>query len=175
LKQKVTAPETKLSLPKQVETDERYEQLQSFLTQNSEKLWSGSSVLVPVAAFSDPVKAVLALARDKDRLSRGIESIERVLDNEAHGIALVDKKTGEKRVQRISRMLVMSNDGVERFYRKVESLLRQHGQRVMALRVSADAKQLGAAVFGPEKAVKLFLVEHKEDVAAILLALADQA
>jgi len=171
MKQKTKAPVTRLALPKQVEADSRYEKLQTVLKQNLEILWSGSSVQVPGTNFSDQLKAVLIAARGKDRLTRGIESIERILDNEANGIALADKKTGEKRVQRISRLLVMSNDGVDRFYRKVEALLREHGERVMALRVAADAKQLGEAVFGPEKAVKLILVEHKEDVAAILLAL----
>lgn len=175
MKKKSTATEAKLLLPKQVEADARHEQLRTFIKQNSEKLWSGSSVLVPASDLSEGLRAALGAARGKDRLTRGIDSIERLLENEANGLALADKKTGEKRVQRISRLLVMSSDGVERFYRKVESLLREHGERVMALRLSVDAKQLGEAVFGPEKAVKLFLVEHKEDVAAILLALADPA
>jgi len=171
LKKKTATAQTKLLFPKQVEADARFEQLQSFLRQNSEKLWPGSNVLVPAAAFSDSIKAALVAARNSDRLSRGLESIERILENEANGLALVDKKTGEKRVQRISRLLIMSNDCVDRFNRKVESLLREHGQRVMALRIAAGAQQLGEAILGPEKAVKLLLVEHKEDVAAVLLAL----
>ncbi len=173
MKKKSTATQTKLLLPKLVEADPRFEKLQTVLKQNSEKLWPGSSVLIPAAAFSDSVKAALVEARNSDRLSRGLESIERILENEANGLALVDKKTGEKRVQRISRLLIISNDCVDRFNRKVEALLREHGQRVMALRIAADAQQLGEEILGPEKAVKLLLVEHKEDVAAILLALVE--
>jgi hypothetical protein len=65
----------------------------------------------------------------------------------------------------------MSNDGAERFYRKVESILREHGQRVMAIRVNADSVVLGETIFGPEKTVKLLLIDHKESVAAVLLAM----
>lgn len=168
-------PDNKLILPKLVESDPRYQKVKSLLNDNTEKLWPGSGVLIPVTAFSLPVKAALKSAQEKDRLSRGADSIERSLGVEARGLALVDKKTGETRTQRISRLLIMSNDGAERFYRKVESLLRQHGNRVMAIRIGADSKQLGEHLFGPEKAVKLLLVENKEDVAAILLALADSA
>lgn len=166
-------PENKLVLPKQVESDPRYQKVHSQLTGNSEKLWPGSNVLVPVAAFSTAVKAALKSTQEQDRLSRGADSIERTLGVEGRGLALVDKKTGKPRVQRISRLLIMSNDGAERLYRKVETLLRKHAGRVMAIRVDADSKQLGEHLFGPEKAVKLVLVENKEDVAAILLALAE--
>lgn len=168
-------PDNTLLLPKQVEADPRYKQLLSLLANNTEKLWSGSDVLIPVAAFSEELKAALLAAKEGDRLARGADGIERSLGVEARGLALVDKKTSEKRVQRISRLLIMSNDGAERFYRKVESILRQHGQRVMAVRIEADSTQLGEYLFGPEKAVKLLLIEHKESVAAVLLALADQS
>jgi len=167
-------PDNTLLLPKQVEADPRYKQLLILLADSAEKLWAGSDVLVPVAAFSDELKAALMSATENDRLARGADGIERSLGVEARGLALVDKKTNEKRVQRISRLLIMSNDGAERFYRKVESILRQHGQRVMAVRIDADSTQLGEYLFGPEKAAKLLLIEHKESVAAVLLAMADQ-
>jgi len=166
--------DNKLLLPKQVEADPRYDKLLKMLTSKTEKLWPGSEVFVPVAAFSGELKAALMEAKENDRLARGVEGIERTLGIEGRGLALVDKKSTEKRVQRISRLLIMSNDGAERFYRKVESILRQHGQRVMAVRVAVDSKELGECLFGPEKAVKLLLIEHKESVAAALLALLGQ-
>ena len=167
-------PDNRLLLPKQIEADPRYQQLLNLLTKKTEKLWPGSDVFIPVAPFSDELKAALMAAKEGDRLSRGVEGIERTLGVEGRGLALVDKKTTEKRVPRISRLLIMSNDGAERFYRKVESILRQHGQRVMAIRIGADSAQLGEYLFGPEKAVKLLLIDHKESVAAVLLALTGQ-
>lgn len=168
-------PDNKLILPKQVELDPRYQEVKSLLNDNTEKLWPGSSVLIPVPAFSLPVKTALKNVQEKKRMPCGADSIERILGVEARGLSLVDKKTGVARVQRISRLLIVSNDGAERLYRKVESILRRHGSRVMAIRLDADSKQLGEHLYGPEKAVKLLLVENKEDVAAILLALADSA
>lgn len=165
-------PDNTLLLPKQVETDPRYKTLLARLTARTEKLWSGSDVLVPVAAFTDDLKTALMSAKENGHISRGVDGIERSLGVEARGLALVDKKTSTKRVQRISRLLIMSNDGAERFYRKVESILRQHGERVMAIRIATDSAQLGGYLFGPEKASKLLLIEHKESVAAVLLALA---
>ncbi|EKD81957.1 MAG: hypothetical protein ACD_39C01550G0002 [uncultured bacterium] len=163
-----------LLLPKQVEADPRYKTLLKLLASRTEKLWPGSEVFIPVAAFSDELKAALMAAKENDRLARGVEGIERTLGIESRGLALVDKRATEKRVQRISRLLIMSSDGAERFYRKVEAILREHGQRVMAVRITADSRQLGEYLFGPEKAVKLLMIEHKESVAAALLALADQ-
>lgn len=160
----------KLKLPRLVEADPRYQQLQQQLVGEVEKLWSGSSLTVPVISFSPALEQILVAAHEKKRLVRGLDSIERVLQNEARGLRMVDQKSGEKRTRRISRLLIMSNDGADRLYRKVETLLREHGDRVLALRITADSQQLGS-VFGPEKLVKLLLVEHKEDVAALLLAL----
>lgn len=167
--------DNKLLLPRQVEADPRYQKLLHALTNKREKLWSGSEVFIPVAEFSAGLKSALLAAKDGDRLARGVDGIERSLGVEGRGLALADKKTGEKRVQRISRLLITSNDGAERFYRKVESLLRQHGERVMAVRIQADSSQLGETLFGPEKTVKLLLIEHKESVAAVLLAMAEGA
>lgn len=165
-------PDNTLLLPKQVEADPRYKTLLKQLITRTEKLWAGSDVFVPVAAFTDELKAALVAAKENGRISRGVDGIERSLGVEARGLALVDKKTATKRIQRISRLLIMSNDGAERFYRKVESMLRQHSERVMAIKVAADSTQLGGYLFGPEKASKLLLIEHKESVAEVLLALA---
>ena len=75
---------------------------------------------------------------------------------------------------RISRLLVLADDGAERFYRRVEALLRRHGPRLMAVRLGIDAEGLGEMLFGPGRAARLLLIEHKTAVGAILLALADQ-
>lgn len=164
-------PNNPLLLPKQVESDPRYQQLLKILSGQTEKLWSGSEVKVATSPFNAAIKEALLAAKEGERLSRGVEGIERSLGVEGRGLAMVDKKSGEKRVQRISRLLIMSNDGAERFYRKVESILREHGQRVMAIRVNADSVVLGETIFGTEKTVKLLLIDHKESVAAVLLAM----
>ena len=87
---------------------------------------------------------------------------------------MADQKSGVPRGQRISRLLILANDGAERFYRQVESLLQRHGPRVMAVRLQADAEQLGGLLYGPGRAARLLMIVHKAAVGAALMALADR-
>jgi hypothetical protein len=75
---------------------------------------------------------------------------------------------------RISRLLLLADDGADRFYRRVESLLRRHGPRVLALRLDLDAAALGGLLFGPGRRARLLLIEHKDAVCRVLLALAGE-
>ena len=72
-----------------------------------------------------------------------------------------------------SRLLVMADDGAERFYRQVERLLLRHGPRVLAVRLEVDADTLGEVVFGPGRRARLLLLDHKEAVSGVLLSMAD--
>lgn len=72
---------------------------------------------------------------------------------------------------RVSRLLVLADDGAERFYRHVETVLRRHGPRVLAVRVEVDAGALGELLFGPGHLVRLLMIEHKKAVCAVLLAM----
>ena len=67
---------------------------------------------------------------------------------------------------------MVTDDGPERFYRNVESLLRRHAPRVLGLRLSANERVLGELLFGPDQVARLLLVEHKDAVSKVLLALA---
>ena len=104
---------------------------------------------------------------------RGLESAAARLANEDRGLGLADRQSGVPRGARISRLLVMADDGAERFYRQVETLLRRHGPRLLALRLDVDAEALGAVIFGPGSRARLLMLDHKEAVSAFLLALAE--
>ncbi len=69
---------------------------------------------------------------------------------------------------------MLSDDGSERFYRNVESLIQRHTPRVLALRLTTDEGTLGELLFGPDQRARLLLVEHKDAVSTVLLALAEQ-
>ena len=85
---------------------------------------------------------------------------------------MADAASGAPRGVRVSRLLLVTNDGADRFYRGVEALLRKHGARVLALRLELSAEALGALVLGPGERARLLLLEHKDAVTAALLALA---
>src|SRR4029453_14968822 len=74
---------------------------------------------------------------------------------------------------RVSRLLIVSDDGSERFSRQVGLVLHQHGRRLLALRLRFDAGHLGAMLFGNGRTAKAVCVSHKAAVASVLLALVE--
>ncbi len=162
---------TPLRLPKAIEADARGAQLLLDLASHTAPLWAGSEVRVAEAAMSDALAAALKSAYSASRVVRGFEGAEKTLAAEERGLRIVDQQSGAPRGVRVSRLLILASDGAERFYRQVESLLRRHGPRVLAIRVAIDADALGALLFGPGRRARLLMLEHKDAVAAVLLSL----
>jgi len=163
-----------LRLPRRVEDEPGAAHLASELASRSQPLWARGELRVPRAEVAPELEAALKSAFSAGQIVRGLADAERALAAEEQGLRLVDQKTGVERGRRVSRLLVLADDGAERFYRSVESLLRRHGPRVLALRLSADEYALGQLLFGPDQVARLLLVEHKDAVSEVLLALAAQ-
>lgn len=161
-----------LRLPRRVEDDPGAAGVADVLAARAQPLWAGGELCVPQVEVTPALEAALKSAYSAGQLVRGLEAAARVLSAEEVGLKNVDRKTGVERGGRVSRLLVLADDGAERFYRKVESLLRQHTPRVLALRLSVNERILGQLLFGPEQLARLVLVEHKDAVSAVLLALA---
>jgi hypothetical protein len=163
-----------IRLPKSIESDPRTSRLLGALADHSRLLWPGGTVKIPEARLNDALKEVILTAYHAGQVARSLQKADQRLAAEARGQGMADQKSGVPRGQRISRLLILANDGAERFYRQVESLLQRHGSRVMAVRLQADAEQLGGLLYGPGRAARLLMMEHKAAVGAALLALADQ-
>ena len=161
----------KLQLPKIVENEPRAKNLASDLTSRAQPLWQGGELLVPRAELTPALGAALRSVFSAGQIVRGLEEAQNALVAEERGLQNVDRKTGVVRGQRVSRLLVIADDGAERFYRNVEGVVRRHAPRVLALRLSTDERMLGNLLFGPNQVARLLLVEHKNAVSAILLAL----
>ena len=162
-----------LKLPKLVESDPRGAALLQHLIEHAEPIRADSEISVSVAQF-EGIETVLQSAHREGRVVRGLETAKRMLATEAHGLNLVDQSSGVKRGVRVSRLLLLSDDGSDGFYRHVETLLRRHGHRVLAIRLDADAAALGAPLFGAGRLTRLLMIQHKEAVAKILLGFAEQ-
>lgn len=161
-----------MRLPKLVEADPRAERVKLALARRSELLWPGGELRVSVVSMTEALVAALKGAAKANQIVRGLEAAERTLESEQRGMRMADEQSGSPRGLRVSRLLVLTNDGAERFYRSVESLLRRHGPRVLVVRVEMSAEALGALLLGDEDRARLLLLEHKDAVAAALLALA---
>lgn len=127
---------------------------------------------MPRIDIGPALERALASAFSASRIVRGLDGATRALQAEERGLRLVDEKTGAARGQRVSRLVVVTDDGAERFYRNVESLLRKHAPRVLGLRLATDAPTLGQLLFGSDQVARLLLVEHKDAVGGVLLGLA---
>lgn len=164
----------KLRLPRMVESDPRWPQLLHRLTTHTRPLWSRSEIEVPVATLSPELAGVLRNAHSAEHVVRGLETAERALAAEERGLRLADRQSGVVRGARVSRLLLLADDGADRFYRRVETLMRRHGPRVLAVRLDADATTLGELLFGPSRLTRLLMLMHKEAVGAALLAMAEE-
>jgi hypothetical protein len=162
-----------LRLPRLVEADPRGRHIPRTLTTRTRPLWQRSETEVPACTLSPELVEVLRNAHRAGQVVRGLESAERRLANEGRGLSLADRHSDSTRGVRVSRLLVMADDGAERFYRHVETLLLRHGPRLLALRLDVDAEAFGALIFGPGRLTRLLMLDHKEAVSAYLLALDD--
>jgi hypothetical protein len=161
-----------LRLPKRVEEEPGAAHLARELSARAQPLWAGGEWSASLAELAPDLEAALQSAFSAGRIVRGLEGAERVLASEQQGLEHVDRTTGVERGGRVSRLLVLANDGSERFYRDVESLLRRHAPRVLALRLDVDEHALGRLLFGRDQVARLLLIAHKDAVSAVLLALA---
>jgi len=138
----------------------------------AEPLWSGGSPRVPRLELTPELEDALRSAQSGRRLIRGLERATEALQAQQHGLAAVDSRTGVARQQRVSRALILADDGAERFYRQVDQLLTRHTPRVAALRLRLDQHALGEAFFGGQQVARLLLVDHKEAVSRVLASVA---
>jgi hypothetical protein len=160
-----------LRLPKAIESDARGPALHASLRESSGKLWPQGTIVVPTAPWRPALAALLASVHREGQLVRGLEAIEKSLDRQAHGLSLVDARSSTERGSRVSRLVLLGNDGAERFYRQAERLVCTQAPRVLAIRVDATSTQLAEVVPEANGVVRALMVEHKASVAQVLLAL----
>ncbi len=139
---------------------------------HTSRLWSGSRMDVPVISMSEPLMTALKKASYERRIRYGLDAIIEKLAGEKRGIAHVRKRTGRFYGDRISRLLLLSNDGAERFYRHIEQMILQvHAPRLLCCLLNIDSNALSQACTGKEGVIKAIMAEHKDVASDILRAL----
>ena len=161
-----------IRLPRELEADHTAGVVRQVLTDRTVKLWPGGELDVPCIAMTDPLEKALLHAKLLGQVRCGFEDILAALENEARGIENARKQKGVPASDRVSRLLLFSTDGAERFYRHVEQLLQVHAPRVLGCLLDIDGTALGKLITGKERVVKLVMAEHKEAVSSILRAMA---
>ncbi len=125
---------------------------------------------VPVIEMNGLLAEAIQRACMRRRIRVGLEAIAEKLTAEEKGLARMSDERSAFPGQRISRLILFSRDGAERLYRHMETLLVSHAPRLMGCRVDVDAVTLGNLVTGRGGRIKVILVEHKQEVAAVLRA-----
>ncbi len=157
-----------IRFPRQLEADDTAETIRKALMDRTVKLWPGGTLDVARITMDDSLKKVLRMARLKGRIQYGFETVFNRLADESKGIANVRGRGGATYGDRVSRLLLFSNDGAERFYRHIESLLQAHAPRLLGCLLDIDGIALGNALTGKEIRIKLLMAEHKDAVSEIL-------
>jgi hypothetical protein len=107
-------------------------------------------------------------ARRSRQLARGLDGAETLLAAEEAGLKkAAGSQVGSNGV-RISRLLLVSGDGSERFYRQVERLHERFANRLEVLLLDCEEEALGAAAFGPGRRARALLIHHKNSVVRLL-------
>lgn len=157
-----------IRFPRQLEADDTAEAIRKALMARTVKLWPGGDLDVARITMDDPLKKVLRMARLKGQIQYGFETVFNRLAGERKGIEHVRGRGGVHYGDRVSRLLLFSNDGAERFYRHIESLLQAHTPRLLGCLLDIDGIALGNALTGKEIRIKLLMAEHKDAVSEIL-------
>lgn len=158
-------------LPRKIEALPEHEALKELLSQDRRLLWENGTLEIPTIHWSASLEQALVKALGFKQLERGLERIEQVLSHEKKGLLALQEKQGVPSANRVSRVLLIANDGAERFYRACESTLLHHQDRVLGLLLDVDSNQLGRQLYGPEKSVKALLVSDKVAAVHVLLSL----
>lgn len=160
-----------MRLPRELEADGTAGTIRQVLMVSTVQLWSGSDLSVPMITMDDPLKKVLQRANIRGHVRCGLEAISDRLERERRGIAHLRESKGLPTGDRVSRLLLISSDGAQRFYRHIEHLLQLHAPRLLACMLDMDGNALGSVITGKERQIKVIMAEHKEAVSEILRAL----
>lgn len=160
-----------VALPRAVEADACADAVHAALDRGAVLLWQGGTLVAARVPLAEPLARALGSARVQGRLILGLDGAGAALDADRAGLDALARR-GTATGARVSRLLLVADDGAERFYRQVERLALAHAPRVLVVRCEADAVALGTAVLGRPRAVKAVLAAHRDAVTALLLALA---
>jgi hypothetical protein len=167
----IVAPTSTARLPREIEADPRGEAIRAQLATASRLPFPGATAPVPVLPLAPALAAALGQARGFGQLVLGLEGAAEALATEHRGLTALARRSGSAQGARVSRLLLVSEDGAARLYRQVARLADEHAPRVLVLMVACDAVALGRATLGRDAAVKVVLARHKDAVAAVLRAL----
>ncbi|MEN6374328.1 MAG: hypothetical protein ABFD75_06015 [Smithella sp.] len=162
---------TTIRFPKELESAGISETIRRILLVRTIKIRQDSNFDVPRIELGKPLEDALRKSRLRGQIRCGFEDIVDKLKTERIGIASVRRRTDAPYGNRISRLLLFSNDGAERLYRHIEEILKIHSPRILGCLLNIDSAALGKLINQRESKIKIVMAEHKDAVCEILRAM----
>ena len=155
-----------MKLPRQLEHEGIELDVRVALERDSIDLYCGSDVSIPLLKLNSKLRQHIFYAKSAGALIFGLQDIEDYLVNELQGLQNVDSQS-----DRVSRLLIVTNDGSHRFYRGFEFLQKRQGERLMICRLDVDSGLMGNILGFKDKKVKVVLLNRKKSVMNVLKSL----
>ncbi len=155
-----------MKLPKQLEKEKVESDVRAALDKESIELCRDSNIYIPVLKLNPELREQIFYAKFLGELIIGYRAVEKALENELHGLQNVNNQS-----DRVSRLLIVTNDGSPRFYRQLEFLHKNQGGRVLICRLDVDSSLMGNILELKDKQVKAVLLNRKESVVNVLKSL----
>ena len=113
--------------------------------------------IFPLLTLTPKLRTHIFHAKSLGDLIIGYDAMAKALADELRGLRKT-KNLGD----RVSRLLLASNDGSPRFYRQLAFLQERQGPRLLICRLAVDSLLMGNILGFKEQVVKAVLPEQKE-------------
>jgi hypothetical protein len=155
-----------MNLPKQLEAEGVASDVRAALQAESVELYCASAIYIPVLKLTPQLRTNIFHAKSVGELIVGYEAIAKALANELRGLQKIDS-LGD----RVSRLLLVTNDGSQRFYGEIAFLQKRQGARVLICRLDVDSLLMGNVLGFKDQIVKAVLLNKKKTVIHVLKGL----
>jgi len=155
-----------MKLPKQLEKEGVASDVRAVLEEESIELYSASAIYIPVLKLTPKLRTNIFHAKSLGELVIGYEAIATALAKELRGLQKIDSLS-----DRVSRLLMVTNDGSHRFYREFAFLQKRQGARVLICRLDVDSVLMGDILGLKDQVVKAVLLNKKKSVINVLKSL----
>ncbi len=163
---------TIVRFPRKLESTDACEAVRRILLARIVKIRPDSNFDIPRIELEKPLEDALRKSRLRGQICCGFDDIADKLENERIGIISTRRRTDAPFGNRISRLLLFSNDGAERLYRHIEEILKIHSPRILGCLLNIDSAALGRLINRRESKIKIVMADHKDAVCEILRAIA---
>lgn len=160
-----------MRFPRELEADKNLEYIRQKLFADAVLLRPDSDFAVPRIEMNKVLKNAVLKARLHRHVCCGFDAIARKLENEKAGIAGVCKQLNTPYGNRISRLILFSNDGAPRLYRHIEQLLTINFPRLLGCLINMESKAFGHLINSKDSKIKIMMVENKNAVCEVLRAM----